>query len=255
MLAPERFAIWLASNKHVDRRWGHTYLYHSRSDAHSIALCQFIRDDLVNRSELLRLHAGNGVVGYGINRRMRFPNGKEKAIDLAIGVPEHPADPVAEGAIPLVARISRLLVACEAKAVMTEHSKAKPRVYDELSSSHEIVHQGQPDAIAAGVCVVNLAGEFVSPLRQTSVDAVIVSTHAQPRVTAEVVQHLRGLPIRDTPGQVGFDAFTTIVIETDNRTFARHVATPPAPQPGDKDHYQTFLERIARLYLARFATL
>lgn len=37
---------------------------------------------------------------------------------------------------------STVLVAMEAKAAMTAHTKARPRLYDELNSSHLTVHGG-----------------------------------------------------------------------------------------------------------------
>jgi hypothetical protein len=74
-----------------------------------------------------------------------------------------------------------VLLSCESKAVMTEHGKTKPRIYDELDSSHEIVHQGDPDAIAAGITVVNIARTYVSPTRQKGGDPIITK-HRQPDV-------------------------------------------------------------------------
>jgi hypothetical protein len=62
---------------------------------------------------------------------------------------------------------------------MTEHGKSQPRVYDELSSSHEIVHQGRQDAIAAGITVVNVAPRFISPLRQRAVNSPPTSKKSQ----------------------------------------------------------------------------
>jgi len=211
--------------------------------------------DLVGACPLLARHAREGTVAYGINARVCFPNGKAKKLDLAIGVPESPIERPAGMDIGHTDGIARLLVACEAKAVMTEHIKAKPRVYDELSSSHEIVHQGQPDAVATGVCVVNLASEFVSPLRQRSADQLVVTRHAQPWVATSVIDHLRGLPRREGIGQVGFEAFATIVVETDNRARSRLVTDMPAPQPGQADDYQTFISTIARRYSERFSAL
>ncbi|MBI3326708.1 MAG: hypothetical protein HYZ81_08405, partial [Nitrospinae bacterium] len=63
------------------------------------------------------------------------------------------------------------------------------------------------------------------------------------------------LPIREHVGQVGFDAYSTIVVECDNQTVATLWVYPPAPQPGDRDHYETFIERIARFYAERFPIL
>jgi hypothetical protein len=136
---------------------------------------------------------------------------------------------------------------------MTEHSKTKPRIFDELSSSHEIVHQGQPDAIAAGIVVVNIAKTFASPLRQLSGEGpLIITNHKQPEVAESMVRHLRGLKMRDRVGEVGFDAFATIVVDCDNLGPATLHTKPPAPQPGDRDHYDTFLDRISRAYTERF---
>jgi hypothetical protein len=65
---------------------------------------------------------------------------------------------------------------------------------------------------------------------------------------------LRGLPIRDSDDGVGFDAYTTIVADCDNQGPARLWIDPPAPQPGERDHYDTFIARIAAAYSSRFKT-
>ena len=156
--------------------------------------------------------------------------------------------------LEVVNALSRLLIACEAKAVMTEHGKSQPRLFDELSSSHEIVHQGDQETIAARIVMVNIASTFASPLRQKS-KRLHFSRHDQPMVTARMIQHLRGLRIRDNVGEVGFDAFCTFVVDCDNQTGCTLFTDSPAPQPGDPDHYDTFIDRIARFYAERFGDL
>lgn len=131
---------------------------------------------------------------------------------------------------------------------MTEHGKSQPRIFDELGSSHEIVHQGDREAIAAGITVVNIASTFVSPLRQRS-KVLYVSKHKQPHAAQRMVDHLRGLPIRETVEGTGFDAYATVVVDCDNQGPARLWIEPPAPQPGDRDHYETFILRIANAYV------
>lgn len=241
----------MTAHQHVDRRFGHVYHYHSRSDAHSVALCQEILRDLVEACPVLRAQAERGEVVYAINRTFVWPSGKAKTLDLALGPPAAPPDfpgpPIGKGVL------AEVLISCEAKSVMTEHGKSKPRVYDELSSSHEIVHQGRPDAIAAGVTVVNIATTFVSPLRQKRRGSVHVTHHRQPTAAAGVITHL--LPIRDGVGRVGFDAYATLVIECDNVNDVALYTTPPAPQTGDPDHYETFLHRISRFYAEWFSIL
>jgi hypothetical protein len=256
-LAPERFVEWMTNNKDVDRKLGQVYRYHSRSDSHSKAICLFILDDLIQVCTTLKEHAAVGKVVYKINLPYLWANSaKAKTIDLAIGLSiegvasNPPGDPIVEG------MIGRVLLSMEAKSVMTEHGKSQPRLYDELSSSHTIVHAGDDTAIAAGITVVNIADRFVSPLRQKIANKPLEWTiHKQPHAAERMVKHLRGLPIRSELGEKGFDAYTTIVISCDNQNAATLWTAPPTPQPGDRDHYATFLQAIAKAYDERFSSL
>lgn len=254
-LAPQRFANWMAEHRHQDKAFTQTYLYHSRSDKHSVQLCKYVVADLLASSDALRRDADAGRVVFGINIPFRAPSGKTKNLDFAIArplaLPTRTEILLGEG-IALVKKIGELLISCEAKSVMTEHSKSKPRLYDELSSSHEIVHQGKPDAIATGIAVVNIAKTFVSPLRQKS-NSALVSTHRQPDAAQDMIEHLRGLSTRDGTTGVGFEAFCVIVIDCDNVSCANLWTNPPAPQLGDPDHYETFVTRVAGFYSDRFA--
>lgn len=251
MLAPEKFALWMSANVHKDA-YGE-YRYHPRSDAHSKQLCLQVLEDLLENCPAIRTQAERRTVVYGINIEVISASGKRKTLDLAIGTPaeapERGAEPIAMGAI------SDLLFSCEAKSCMTEHGKSKPRLYDELSSSHEIVHQGWPEAIASGVCIVNIADEFVSPLRQRAGQPLEVTHHKQPAAAGGMVEHLRGLRFRDQLGEVGFEAYSTIVIDCDNRAPATLHTEEPAPQPGALDAYGTYLERVCRFWEERFSDL
>jgi hypothetical protein len=116
------------------------------------------------------------------------------------------------------------------------------------------VHHGDQRALACGITVVNIADSFISPLRQREGKDTYVSPHKQPGVAGRMIEHLRGLPIRDEVGQVGFDAYATIVVSCTNQVGdeVRVWTEPPAPQPGDADHYETFLKRISDFYSVRF---
>lgn len=258
--APARFAAWLTANEHRDQTYGLVYRYHPRSDSHSVALCGFILDDLMRDSALLANHATQGKAAFGINLKFSGPAGqppgKPKTLDLAIGRPSEGARLLgARGQINQVSALADLFLACEAKANMTEHGKSQPRIFDELSSSHEIAHAWDPRVIAAGVTVVNIAATFLSPLRQKVPGNVYVSKHRQPDVAAKMVQHLRGLRLRPQVGAPGFDAYCTIVVDCDNQGPASLWEAPPAPQRGEPDHYETFVTRIVAAYHARFAAI
>jgi hypothetical protein len=254
MSAPQQFAEWLTAHEHKDPKYGWVYRYHPRSDAHSIALCKLILQDLLLACPILKDQALADRIVYGINARHVFPNGKRKTLDLAIGTAKAVKQSSRFRDTIFPGEIDRVLISCEAKTVMTEHGKSQPRVFDELGSSHEIVHQGDREAIAAGVTVVNIAATFVSPLRQRG-RKLHVSTHKQPQAAERMVNHLRGLPIREAVDATGFDAFATFVVDCDNRGPARHWIGEPAPQPGDRDHYDTFIARLAQSYATRFTTL
>ncbi len=253
MSAPEKFAAWLTAHEHKDPVYGWVYRYHPRSDAHSIALCTLILEDLLRSCPKLAKDALADKIVYGINAKHTFPNGKKKTLDLAIGTQKELKQPDRFANTIYAGEIERVLISCEAKTVMTEHAKSQPRVFDELGSSHEIVHQGDREALAAGVTVVNIASTFVSPLRQKG-SKLHVSKHNQPRAAERMVNHLRGLPIRDTLDGVGFDAYATIVVDCDNQTPALLWTDPPAPQPGDPDHYETFIARLSDAYSSRFGS-
>lgn len=250
--APERFSEWMSTHTANDNKHGRrVYRYHPRSDEHSKALCRMVMDDLLDTCPLLRAHARDRIVVGGVNSRFSFANGKVKNLDLAIGLPAVRAEETDPSELMSTGRIASLRIALEAKQCMTEHSKTKPRIFDELSSSHEIVHQGDPTAIAAGIVVVNIADQFVSPLRQESDGPVSYTRHRQPEVAESMVRHLRGLKLRAGAGEVGFDAFAIIVVDCNNIGACKLHSGPPAPQPGDPDHYVTFLQRIGAAYAAR----
>jgi hypothetical protein len=105
------------------------------------------------------------------------------------------------------------------------------------------------------VTVVNIADTFASPLRQTKGTALVFTVHKQPHAAERMIEHLRGLPIRTDRAGIGFDAYATIVISCDNQNPATLRTTAPAPQPGDRDHYDTFVQSIAKGYAERFAKL
>lgn len=251
MDAPQRFAAWLTAHEHKDPSYGWVYRYHSRSDAHSIALSSLILEDLVGACPVLRTQALADNIVYGINAKHTFPNGKKKTLDLAIGTTKSVKGKSRFVNTIFLGEIDRVLISCEAKTVMTEHGKSQPRVFDELGSSHAIVHQGDCEAIAAGITVVNIAKTFVSPLRQKGAE-LHVSKHKQPHAAERMVNHLRGLPIRDAVNGVGFDAYATIVVDCDNQGPASLWTAAPAPQRGERDHYGTFLNRLASAFAERF---
>jgi len=253
---PKRFCAWMTNNVQTCSKTQREYRYHPRSDAHSIAICVFVAADLLHGSAEIRAAARKENFAFAINSEFRFSDGKAKALDLAGGIaaPETISTENDVG-IPITkAPLTELRIACEAKAVMTEHVKSEPRVFSELNDSHQIAHRA-PNCIASGIVVVNAAKRFLSPLRNNikGQRKLEWTSHTQLHVTERMVQHLRGLPRSTESSPAGFDAFGVFVASCDNIGKATLVERSPAPQGGNRDHYDSFIEDIVKLYRVRFS--
>ena len=108
------------------------------------------------------------------------------------------------------ADVGSVLVALEAKACMTAHQKALPRLYDELNSSHLTVHGAHDLAIAAGFVMINIADRFLSPGRNenTTRSTRKWNEHVQPKAVEITIDKVEQLRRRSKPGEEGYDALS-----------------------------------------------
>ena len=184
MNGPEILARTL-STAGIRDRYDNSWQYHSRSDHHSKIACWGIIFDLMASTPLLRRHVEAGAVCFGINHEMRdFVHDRKKNLDLVLCTPgsqttkqtlesiaaDYQIELTAEQRtiferLPRLVRapVGSVLMALEAKACMTAHQRALPRLYDELNSSHLTVHGASDQAIAAAFTMVNLAEDYLSP--------------------------------------------------------------------------------------------
>ncbi|MBB2770700.1 UNVERIFIED_ORG: hypothetical protein GGE11_001613 [Mycolicibacterium obuense] len=222
-------------------------------------------------------------MSFAINRKMNnWQTGRSKNLDLVIarasgGSGETASVGLEELAVRYAIRLSdaerallrslpssstgaagsTVLVALEAKACMTAHMKARPRLFDELDASHSTVHGDNNNALAVGFAMVNHAERFVSPVNQSGSE-VHYNRHKQPADTLKVIEKLREINRRPGPqtGQSGFDAFGIMVVELENDSSPMHIVTgPPAPQPDNDFHYEKMIMRTAHLYDSSFAAV
>jgi hypothetical protein len=254
--------------------------YHSRSDLHSKVACWAVLFDLLQQSALMRRHATSGKIVFGINHELRdFATARKKVLDLVIARPSGSAtkETLSDlarryhvvldarqqkklAALPELRRapVGAVLMALEAKAAMTEHVKALPRLYDELNSSHQTVHGASRQALAVGLVMVNASSTFVSPdLNKTPGAPVVVSTHSQPAAAAAVVAKVREIPRRTGSTTEGYDGLGIILVSAtnDGTTPVSLVASPPAPPPGDILYYDNMITRVAHEYDAAFKSI
>ncbi len=271
-------------------QFGNEWQYHSRSDRHSKAASWGLTFDLMQHCPLLRQHVEQGKVALGINHELRdFRNNKKKNLDMvlcratdqpsaggsksgargatdfaglsdAYGLVLSPGERVALRKLPIlpIGGVANVLVATEAKAAMTAFLKARPRLKDELTSSHQTIHGDNEYAIAAGLVIVNAAPTFVSPdlnKHDLHVAQVVVSSHRQPDDAVKVIDGLRDLQRRSSVNDSGFDGLGVVVIDcaNDGRPVACVTKHPPAPARSDDFDYERFVHRLAQLYATRFA--
>jgi hypothetical protein len=134
-------------------------------------------------------------------------------------------------------------IALEAKACMTAHSKAGPRLYDELNSSHQIVHSASEGALAVGFSMVNAATKFISSVsnpRRSFDEADFVSQHKQPGDMLKTVKYIESLPRRSGATGTGYDGLALVIVDMANDgTPVKIVTDAPAPVPGDVLHYDS----------------
>src|SRR5450756_33137 len=276
MHGPAILVRTLSSTSRRDRS-GSLWQYHSRSDHHSKVACWGVIFDLLATTPLLRRHVAAGAVCFGINHEMRdFVHDRKKNLDLVLCTPSGGATKdtlasIASGydikltdeertvlkGLPTLVRapVGSVIMALEAKACMTAHQRALPRLYDELNSSHLTVHGASDQAIAVGFAMVNLADHYLSPdlnKKNRSTDPEW-SEHKQPRDAQLAIDKIKQLPRRSKAGDVGYDALSIVVIDMPNDgTPVALVEKPPAPQQGDIYHYETMIARLSGIYATRF---
>jgi hypothetical protein len=282
MFGPEILVRTLSKATREDAQ-GNRWQYHSRSDHHSKVACWGIVFDLMGACSLLRRHVEEGRVVFGINHEMRdFVHDRKKNLDLVLCTPsgadfKSSRQTLATMAqdwdigltetetldfvrLPVMRRapVGSVLMALEAKACMTAHQRALPRLYDELNSSHLTVHGSNDQAIAAGFTMVNIAARYLSPDRNKRVMASgpTWSFHNQPRDAILAIDKIRQLPKRSKLGDVGYDALAVVIVDCANDgSPVELVSRSPAAQPGDILHYAAMIDRLAHTYATRFKDL
>ncbi len=265
----------------VRTKAGVVWQYHSQSDRHSKVACWGIIFDLMLNCPHLRQHVAAGKVGFGINHTMtNFEANKKKNLDLVLctpaGLPGNKAVTLGSLAtlyniqldsteakllaqLPILTRVpvGNVLMALEAKAAMTEHQKALPRLYDELNSSFQTINGASGEAIASAYVLVNAGTTFISPSRQhPNNPSPVVTTHAQPKAASLVINTVHQLPRRSASYKPGYDAIGITLIDMANDgSPVTLVSNPPAPQSNDIYYYDMMIGRLAHTYSTRFKHL
>jgi hypothetical protein len=263
----------------ISDKFGNVWQYHSRSDRHSKISCWAIMFDLLEHCALLREHVSSGKVAFGINHELRdFKHNRKKNLDLVLctgrdnavatfeeygihnGVVLDEEEKASLGSLPVLHRasVSNVLVALEAKACMTEHVKALPRLHDELSSSHQTIHGDTSGAIAAGYVLINCADAFVSTDRNRKkirAGKAEVNVHKQPAVATKTLEAMMKLPRRSNDQENGFDALGISMLRCGNDGTPVVIDTSANAQVPDIVTYASLVKRLAHLYATKFSSI
>jgi hypothetical protein len=260
----------------ISDKFGNHWQYHSRSDRHSRISCWSIMFDLLGNCSLLSKHVREGKIAFGINHELRdFKHNRKKNLDLVLctgrdeqvatfaeygeqnGVILDPKNREILASLPVLHRapVSNVLVALEAKACMTEHIKALPRLHDELSSSHQTIHGDTGGAIAAGYVLINCSESFVSPDRNRKrirSGKFAVNVHKQPLASKRTLEAVMKLPRRSNDQENGFDALGISMLRCANDGSPVEVDKIANSNIPEIVTYSAFIKRLAHLYATRF---
>jgi hypothetical protein len=230
----------------------------------------------------MQQHALDGKIVMGVNHEMRdFQNDRAKVLDLVIarpgpnpapntqtfrGLAQHYGVILTSGEQALlqklpdveVAPVGAVLMALEAKATMTAHIKALPRLHDELNSSHLAIHGASNQALAVAYVQINNSNRFLSSVTNSKAMSKghppEYNEHTQPKDTQRVLDKVAQIPRRTGKSGNGFDAIGVTVLDFVNDGGPVDLVTsPPAPPAGSNYHYEGMIVRMANEYDATFA--
>ena len=244
--------------------------YHSRGGRHSLTACWGVMFDLLANSSLLRQHVADGKVIFGLDHKMHdYAANRSKNLDLVVARPHDagwtskrsprhfselpalydmvltPEQQVLLGSLPdpVEGAVGAVHLAVEAKACMTAFGKSYPRLYDELNSSHAVIHGASNRALAVGLAIINVADEFVSPVGGRN-------RHRQPNDALGAMAKVEQLPRRAGDEGVGYDGLGIVLLDIKNDGTPVTLASSPSVPVNYE--YERLILRIANEYDVRF---
>jgi hypothetical protein len=226
--------------------------------------------DLLAHSSLLARHVEDRKVVFGLDHEMHdYVANRSKNLDLVIARPHETGWTLkrrprrfselpdrfemqltgAQRALlaslpdPLEGAVGAVYLAVEAKACMTALSKSYPRLYDELNSSHAVIHGASNRALAVGLAIINTADSLVSPVGA-------LNRHNQPQDALGAIAKVEQLPRRSGDEGIGYDGLGIILVELKNDgSPVTLAAQPPIPM---NYQYERMILRVANEYDVRF---
>jgi hypothetical protein len=247
--------------------------YHGQDGRHGQIQGVMLLIDLLRISSDLRNAASTGSIGFGLDSDRHDaaePTGKSKRLDLVLGVPgdwgssrnqsKTPPktlgyyideylvlSPEEEASISLLRaiperHIREAYLVVECKATMTAHTKALPRVTEELGSARSRVCG---KTVLLGFLLVNVADQFVSPDSENLLKTPDARSFSSNHDPGQVTQFLKAMVRPER-----FDALSVLAVNCRNDG-SRVEAVQHLPED-DPRNYGLSVREVARLIEERF---
>lgn len=247
----ERIVEWL----NQEREWTYerNVPYHPRSDTHGGAQCRYFVDDLLQASTAIQGAADAGELVFQEDYEVGT-GGLSWNTDLVIGPPANTGQAeFDDGRTMARGDPAEIYLAADAKSIMTEHQKARRNRQRDINSFADIMHHHHERALTAGILLINVADRFDSPLR----DADDITDHINiERIAGEIVDMFDSINRSEGEISANLDGAGVVVVDhsnlPENVGETRLMTEQPAPQPGNRVHYTTFVEQMAGWFEERF---
>jgi hypothetical protein len=210
-------------------------------------MCDFLLKDLYAHCDTFQQMANAGAIVYQTNYTVNENTPSRWTIDLVVG--PNASTRTLPGIAIAKANPSEVWLAIDAKAIMTEHGKARRNRQRDLNSMAEILHRLNPLPIAGAHVTINMSSQFRSPLREE------VTHHRNiERIVSETVTLLNEILMDEEKKRPGLDAMGISVIDYSNLAGSpcRVIEAPPAPEATSPISYENFLAKICREFGRRF---
>jgi len=211
-------------------------------------MCRFLLNDLYSNCPTFKAMADKGAIVYQANYTVNEGTPSRWTIDLVVG--KSSGESPLPGASIARANPSEVWIAVDAKAIMTEHGKARRNRQRDLNSMADILHRMHPVPITGAYVVINMASQFRSPLRTESIQHKNIE-----RIVAETIPLILEILKDKEKGRQGLDAAGISVINYSNLPGAecKLIEDPPAPDASSPLYYDNFLSKLCDEFTARFA--
>ena len=223
---PEAYIRWI--NEHLG--------FNPRSQANSDALSDLVIADLKSSCPAFRKAVESGAL---IPRKN--PNVRTKVAERSIDLVFHE---------PSTAPALSVRLSVEHETIMTAHGKARKNRYGDLIAYCNHMHNHRRECIAGGLVIVNTSPVYENP--DGFARGLVRPKFNMGKVVADTVKISDQIPLRELPEEPNDqpEALAVIVMNYDGVQRATLIDYLPRES---QIHYDTFIARIARLYVERFS--